>query len=382
MMIPEQIRAFLRFLNDANHQAYLVGGCVRDSLLGIAPHDWDVCTDALPEDLCRLFPNALTYGIRHGTVTVPWQDELIEVTTFRTESGYSDYRRPDAVRFVRDLKTDLSRRDFTINAIAADADGRLRDPFEGESDLHAGILRTVGAAEERFREDALRMLRAIRFSAQLGFSIEQDTQRAIRNCAYLAANLSAERVASEVEKTILTSRPEFAADMIGMGLLKHWGISEVCDDPMKMLHLPPDRVKRWSGFRLLTGQNLILKTLRLDNRSISISELCAEIRNETARDTLFWKRMIHHVGDEHAAAAAEILSAWDGTDDVHTIRAIIDSGDCCSMKDLAISGEDLIRLGYRGKEIGQALDRALQYVWTHPDRNNSAHLLPYLREED
>jgi tRNA nucleotidyltransferase (CCA-adding enzyme) len=184
---------------------------VRDLLLGRNPNDFDIATSAYPEETAALFPRVVLDGAAHGTVRVLTQGGPVEVTTYRSDGEYPDGRHPASVRFLSSLEEDLSRRDFTVNAMALSADGVLTDPFRGASDLKRKIIRCVGEAEIRFREDALRMLRAVRFSAQLGFSLEEKTAAAIAACAPLAASLSAERVRDEIEKTICSPRPELAS---------------------------------------------------------------------------------------------------------------------------------------------------------------------------
>ena len=381
VFIPNYIRCFLRELEHEGFQAYLVGGCVRDRLLNKAPNDWDVCTDALPEELKALFPDALTYGMRHGTVTVKWQNQLIEVTTFRTEGSYSDHRRPDSVTFIHDLQGDLARRDFTINAIALDADGNLHDPFDGLSDLQEGIIRAVGAAEERFREDALRMLRAVRFSAQLGFTIEAKTHEAIMQCASLAASLSAERVSQEIEKTLLSSSPDQISVMIASGLLSRWIPDSSLLSPEKLKQVFPERIRRWCAFCLMLQNTEPLNHLRLDRKTTAICSACLQFHNEKKRDALFWKQAINRYGEAAVLTAADVLSAWDSNDDILLLRAVLCSGECCTKSELAIHGDDLTALGLSGKEIGAALDAALNLVWRFPERNQRDMLLKYLRKE-
>ena len=381
-VIPSSIKAFLLLIKDNGFQSYLVGGCVRDGLLGLQPHDWDVCTDALPEQLQALFPDALTYGIRHGTLTVKWQGLLIEVTTFRAEDGYSDHRRPDHVRYIKDLRSDLARRDFTVNAIAMDAEGVLCDPFGGMADLKAGWIRAVGSPEARFQEDALRMLRAVRFSAQLQFRIEPKTEAAILSCAPLTAALSAERVAQELEKTLLTSNPNRVSEMITAGLLTPWiteSVTESCD---KLKKLKPNRVHRWCGLSLVLHSADYLTRLRLDRKTTEICSACVELHKQKNRDERFWKYAVHQYGKETAVISSEVLSSWDASDDEQILRAVLDSGVCCTFSELAIKGSDVKALGFHGKEIGAALEKALHHVWAFPEHNEHAFLLRYLREED
>ena len=180
---PKYVRQILFGLQARSHQAYLVGGCVRDVLMGITPQDWDICTSALPEEVMSIFPGSEPTGIKHGTVTVKVGNRSAEVTTFRTDGSYRDHRRPESVTFVSELISDLSRRDFTMNAIALSADGMLSDPFDGVQAIRERTIRCVGDPMLRFNEDALRMFRALRFSARLGFTIEYETVAAISECA-------------------------------------------------------------------------------------------------------------------------------------------------------------------------------------------------------
>ena len=211
--------AILQTLERAGFEARYVGGCVRDTLLGRPVHDWDIASQALPEDVLRLFPRCVPTGLQHGTVTVLLDGTSAEVTTYRLDGAYHDSRHPDGVRFVRSLADDLARRDFTINAMAMDLSGTITDLFGGREDLARGVIRCVGDAETRFREDALRMLRARRFAAQLGFALEAGTEAAIGRCTGLCAALSRERVREEAEKTLLSDRPTLFGRMLEEGLL-------------------------------------------------------------------------------------------------------------------------------------------------------------------
>lgn len=196
----EKGKEILCLLENHGHQAYLVGGCVRDCLLHRPIHDVDICTSALPNEVSTLFERTIPTGVKHGTISVIWKDERFEVTTFRTEGQYQDARRPDHVYFVQSLKKDLERRDFTINAIAMDKEGKMFDYFQGIEDVEQKRIRTVGAAQDRFAEDALRILRAVRFSAQLGFSLDEEVLGAIRSSASDLNLISMERKTNEFEK--------------------------------------------------------------------------------------------------------------------------------------------------------------------------------------
>ena len=244
---PKYVRQVLVTLQSRGHLAYLVGGCVRDILLGVHPQDWDVCTSALPAQVLDIFPNSRPTGIQHGTVTVCVNSRTVEVTTFRTDGSYSDHRHPEAVSFVGDLNADLSRRDFTMNAIALPPDGLLADPFGGVEDIQNRVIRCVGAPALRFEEDALRMFRALRFSARLGFEIEAQTMAAIAEKAPLVASLAPERVRDEVEKLLLTGAPEKAYELISLGLLDAYLIRRPADGALfaRIGRMPRKALERW-----------------------------------------------------------------------------------------------------------------------------------------
>ena len=208
---PAPVAACCGALRRAGYEACPVGGCVRDLLLGRAPGDWDIATSARPEAVTARFERTVPTGLKHGTVTVLLGGMALEVTTFRGESGYSDGRHPDRVTFGVGLREDLARRDFTINAMALAPDGSVLDPFGGRADLARRLIRCVGEPERRFTEDALRMLRAVRFAAQLGFSLEARTAAALASCAPLLERVSGERIRAELEKTLLSPHPSLAA---------------------------------------------------------------------------------------------------------------------------------------------------------------------------
>lgn len=198
IVLPTAVREILHRLEASGFAAYAVGGCVRDSLLGITPNDWDICTAARPEETAATFEKTVLTGAKYGTVTVLWDGEPYEVTTFRTEGGYVDHRHPERIDFVRELSDDLSRRDFTVNAMAADANGLVHDPMGGQNDLKNACIRSVGRAELRFSEDALRILRALRFAARFGFSIEEETAQAVHELAPTLSHVAPERLQKEL----------------------------------------------------------------------------------------------------------------------------------------------------------------------------------------
>jgi len=216
--LPKNVAYILETLESNGFEGYIVGGCVRDLLLERAPNDWDVTTNALPSDLMKMFPKHVDIGANHGTVGVIFDDGIVEVTTYRIDGDYSDNRRPDSVTFTPNLADDLARRDFTVNAMAVGKSGEIIDLFGGVADLERGIIRCVGEANQRFREDALRMLRAVRFAAQLKFKIEPETYNAIRLNADLIRNISAERIRIELDKILLSNNPQQLRTIVDTGL--------------------------------------------------------------------------------------------------------------------------------------------------------------------
>ena len=382
---PKYVRAVLTALQARGHLAYLVGGCVRDMLMGVHPHDWDVCTSALPEQVAEIFPHTLPIGMKHGTVAVMMASRKVEVTTFRSESAYTDHRHPDAVSFVGNLTTDLSRRDFTMNAIALPPDGLVVDPFGGMEDIRAGIIRCVGEPDVRFEEDALRMFRALRFSARLGFRIEEETAAAIRRQAPLAAGLSPERVRDEVEKLLLSPRPERMDELIAAGLLDAYLLQRLpeCVSLYRVHVLPRKALFRWAMLcELLEEQGCIraaedfLLRLRLDSRTIRCCSDCAAIlREPTPGRSVDWKRLLNRYGVEAVSCAARCRDALQGGHSYRALRAVLNSGECFSMKHLAVSGDDLLALGLRGPALGDMLQFLLDYVMEFPDNNRRELLL-------
>ena len=243
-------------LEEEGYEAYPVGGCVRDLLLGRTPGDVDVCTSAPPEELLRLFPTAIPTGLRHGTVTVPGDRGGVEITSFRREGTYTDGRHPDGVAFDVGLTEDLARRDFTVNAMALTEAGQVIDLHGGREDLAAGLIRCVGDPARRFREDALRMLRGIRFAAQLGFSLHPDTAAALARNAAGLDHVSGERVKGELEKLLLSPRPDLCALPVELGMLARFGAAARPVDLTGLAALPAVPADRWRGFCQKTGLDI------------------------------------------------------------------------------------------------------------------------------
>ena len=382
---PKYVRQVLRGLQARGHVAYLVGGCVRDMALGVRPHDWDICTSALPEQVMAVFPGALPTGLKHGTVTVRINSRSVEVTTFRSEENYADHRHPETVRFVGELTTDLSRRDFTINAMALSPDGLIMDPFGGLTDLEHRCIRCVGSPELRFEEDALRMFRALRFSARLDFTIEEATLAAIGKKAHLASALAAERIRDEVEKTLLTPRPETVGLMQHLGLLDGFLCARADALPeLKLLtKLPRKALDRWMALcvilrrrGLISSVEDFLTALRLDSRTIRCcTDGAALLEGRKPRGAPEWKRLLRRWGVDTVSCAARCRDALDGGSSSRELKSVLKSGECFSMKHLAVSGDDLTALGLKGRELGEMLNFLLDYVIEYPENNRRELLL-------
>lgn len=309
---------------EAGEPAYPVGGCVRDLLLGRTPGDVDVCTAARPEAVMALFPAAVPTGLKHGTVTVPTETGNVEITTFRREGGYADARHPDAVCFDVGLREDLSRRDFTVNAMALGPNGEVIDPFGGREDLKKRLIRCVGDPDRRFSEDALRMLRAVRFCAQLGFVMEEQTAEALCRNAPLVEKVSRERIRGEMEKTLLSDRPGQIGEMISAGLLTHLFDFPAEIDLSGLEKLPPTPEARWRGFCRATG--------------FPISALPVERK----------------------------------------LRRGVEHPELALIPTLALKPNHLMALGLEGPEISATQRRLALYVLEHPGENTGEALRTYL----
>jgi tRNA nucleotidyltransferase (CCA-adding enzyme) len=373
--------SIVKELREAGFQAYLVGGCVRDRLLGKEPEDYDVCTDARPDQVEALFPRTIATGIRHGTVTVIAAGHPVEVTTFRVEGAYRDGRRPDHVRFVGRVEEDLARRDFTINAMAQDPEGAIIDPFGGRRDLERRVIRTVGAAEDRFREDALRMVRAVRLAAQLEFSLHPETEAAIRRMAPDLARLSVERVTQELEKVWKARRPSRAvASLFRLGMMKHlppfhrWDLPSFPRPPaLDALDGAASRRMRWALLLHLCGQKPEeaagrLKELRLPRRD-------AEEIGRLYRSAAAWpsslaeeegKRRIFRDGIGFCREALELSRRMGVIDEAARLRQVEAlnrwNGEMPIRRweELAVNGKDLIDAA--GRPAGPWVGRTLRIL--------------------
>ena len=382
---PKYVRQVLFTLQGRGYPAYLVGGCIRDLLLERRPHDWDICTAALPEQVLALFPDSLPGGRRPGAVTVAIGSRRVEVTSFHTDAEEGEHRNPDRVAFVGELTEDLRRRDFTMNSIALAADGLLADPFGGVQDIREKRIRCVGEPALRFEEDPLRMLRALRFSAKLGFTIEINTLLAIQDKAPLAAALPPERVREELEKMLLTEAPETVQPLMEMGLLDAYLRDRPAAGPQwrRLRRLPRRALYRWAGlsvllcrFGAIKSVGDFLRALQLDERSIRCCEAAEQLLREPLPDTPFgWKKALHTWEVQGVSCAAAVSDALYGGQSGRELRAVLRSGECFSLKHLAVTGEDLLALGLRGRDLGEMLNFLLEYVMEFPENNRRDLLL-------
>ena len=380
MIYPKYISAVLSVLRKNGYEAYIVGGSVRDSLLGLSPNDFDITTSALPEKTIELFSDfkLVTTGLKHGTVTIISDGHPVEVTTFRIDGDYKDNRHPTEVLFTDSIVADLSRRDFTVNAMAYDDEYGVIDPFDGEGDLKRKIIRTVGEPERRFSEDALRIMRAFRFSAQLGFVIDDNTLAAAKDMRAGLYNVSRERIATEFLKLITSRDPIYA-----LGKMKECGVFEYVfgahtptDEQIVALADAPRSERARLAILLCSApeekRRQILADLKLSNKLTSNTLTIAKRLTETlAGDETAARRFIGSCGEllEDTLGAAQALGVLDA-DFEALIAENLSKKLCFSYKDLAISGKEIMALGATGKEVGEILDSLLEHLIKVPDDNN------------
>lgn len=371
--IPKYIYNILKRINNSGFESYLVGGCVRDMLIRRRIHDWDIATSASPEEVIRIFPKTLPTGIKFGTVTVLSGGGKAEVTTFRSEGIYNDGRRPENVSFVSSLPVDLSRRDFTVNAMAMDIDGRITDPYGGIDDLSSKTIRCVGNAETRFSEDALRMFRAVRFSAQLGFEIEGSTKDAIIKLGYLAKRLSAERILSETEKILLSPHPEYLHEAFEYGLYSF--LTEKIPDKNKLSKiktLPRDKDIRLAAFAYIAegSSSEFLRSLHASAASFRMYGNIDRISCESDADIKF--SLIKHESCAVICACGTKDILYGGTR-LKKAKGILKSN---SVPSLSITGSDLIVSGItEGKKLGEVLSLLTRHICQYPEDNTPKKLL-------
>lgn len=395
MRLPETVRDILNKLETAGFQAYAVGGCVRDSILGKEPDDWDLTTDARPEEVKALFPRTVDTGLQHGTVTVLLGGEGYEVTTYRIDGSYSDGRHPDSICFTPSLAEDLKRRDFTINAMAVSECGELVDLFGGQEDLARGCIRCVGDPYARFREDALRMLRAVRFAAQLNFEIEAESFKALTELSPNLARVSKERILAELTKLLLSNHPEklellyvaglapeMAAHFPGVHLdsraarlprckaLRFAAAGErITPEALGKLltELKSDRATRDRAVLLLTAVHK-----PLPESETEVRRCLSDIGHDAFTELLLLKEAGY--GSEETTGGVE--QRTERIAKLRTLRQeIAERGDCLEICGLALGGAELLALGIpKGPALGACLRALLNAVLEEPARNEKTYL--------
>lgn len=391
---PQEIEEILSRLKNAGFHAYAVGGCIRDTLLGETPHDWDVTTSALPEEVLSVFRSEHTIptGLKHGTVTVMKNHSPIEITTFRIDGSYSDSRHPESVTFSDHISDDLSRRDFTINALAWNEENGVVDCFGGLSDLKNGIIRAVGEPKKRFGEDALRILRAYRFSARLGFEIEGDTREAMISEAHRLKNISRERVSSEftrliVAKDALTALKMMEADGIFPYIFDGGTYTLPRAEILSKLQLLPQAFEDRIGFLLREAPSEYfskwIADLRLSNKQTSEISILADRdrRIQASASEYEARRILSHYGDltERALHIASLYGVNIG-ETANFVKSARENCDCITIGSLAIGGKDLIAEGIAsGARIGSILAFLLDEVLHEPQKNTREQLLELAR---
>ncbi len=435
--IPAGARQVLQALTAAGHEAYLVGGCVRDLLRGVEPHDWDICTSAMPEETERCFAGQriIETGLKHGTVTVLVDGEPYEITTYRTEGPYSDSRRPDYVRFVPDLTEDLVRRDFTMNAIATGLDGNLRDPFGGAMDIKAGLIRCVGEPDQRFQEDGLRVMRALRFAAVFGYEIEAQTARAVHENRAMLDRVAAERINVELRKlmvgqsvgNILRQYPDVFCQFwpqLGplVGLEQHnpwhcWGGWEhtihaveaaPADVTLRLAMLLHDigkpackstdenGIDHFYGHPAVSAKlaDEMLRALKFDNKTRERVVLLVERHDvQIPPKGQVIRRWLNRLGPEAFSQLLEVKRADNMGQAPEKVRnrlaeldvinskaeQILAEGQCFTLKDLTVNGRDVIAAGIEpGPKVGQVLSELLEQVLSRNVPNERSALLKLL----
>lgn len=442
IQLPEKVKFIIDTISNAGFEAYAVGGCIRDSILGREPNDWDVTTSATPQQVKALFRRTIDTGIQHGTVTVMLDKEGFEVTTYRIDGEYEDSRHPKEVIFTPNLVEDLKRRDFTINAMAYNDTAGLVDVFNGMGDIERGVIRCVGEARERFTEDALRILRAIRFSAQLGYGIEESTRAAITELAPNLRNISAERIQVELTKLLTSPHPDYLEVAYETGVTavvlpeldvcmktaqnhKHHCMDVGKHILCSLNYAPADKILRLAlllhdigkpdtitvdekgithfyGHPKVSAQKArdILKRLRFDNDTIHV--VCSLVEYHhcgigVVPDMKLVRRAVHKMGENifplflrvwYADIMAQ--SEYKRDEKLEAIRIwkemyeeILEENQCTSLKTLTVTGADLIALGMKpGKEMGAVLQELLEHVLDNPQDNQKEILLQLVKAEN
>ncbi len=437
--LPRKVMMIINNLQLHGYEAYAVGGCVRDSILARRPEDWDITTSARPEEIKKLFRRTVDTGIEHGTVTVLLGKDSYEVTTYRIDGAYEDNRHPKEVSFTDKLEEDLRRRDFTINAMAYNDEVRLVDAFGGMQDLNRHLIRCVGDPKERFSEDALRILRAVRFSAQLDFPIETKTAEAVKELAPTLENISAERIQAELVKLLVSPHPERIQDAYELGITKvilpewdamvgveqntphhKWDVAQHTLASMK--NVKRDKILRLTMLfhdmgkpsvkttdekgvdhfksHALVSEEIarkVMRRLKFDNDTVKkVTRLVCYHDYRTEATPKNVRRAVNRIGIDLfpyylAVRMADVKaqSPWKRREKIENIIAmreiyqqVLIDEQCVTLRQLAVSGRDLMELGMKpGRELGSMLSELLEYVIDDPARNDKETLKAYVKEK-
>ncbi|WKN28722.1 CCA tRNA nucleotidyltransferase [Apilactobacillus kunkeei] len=383
----EKARPVMQKIEDAGFEAYFVGGSVRDTILGLDIHDVDIATSAYPEEIKKIFKKTVDTGIEHGTVMVIHNKKGYEITTFRTESGYQDFRRPDKVEFVRSLAEDLKRRDFTINAFAMRENGDVTDLFDGLTDLKNHLIRAVGNPNERFHEDALRMMRAVRFASKLDFDIEADTLSAIKANSELLEKIAVERIYTEFVKMMMAKRPKQGIlDMVNTDMYKYVpefaGHEDELEAIAKIDNLSlRDEVSVWSLLSFEFGLDRseithFLKAWKASNDVIKKTEICTKAIEKLRDDTLD-KWAMYETGKELLGLANHIAKMYGFDMPEEELAAQYDALPIKNKKEIAVNGGDLIKNGVvkPGPTLGKILYAIENGIVNGKFQNEKAELI-------
>ena len=378
LFIPPEIKFIIDRLGDNGFEAYLVGGCVRDMLMDITPHDYDITTSAPPEIIPSLFKKTVPTGIKHGTVTVINGGFAAEVTTYRADGEYADHRRPKSVTFVKSLKEDLARRDFTVNAIAYNENEGIKDFFGGKEDIKNKILRAVGNPEKRFTEDALRILRLFRFASVLGFTPETKTLKAALNCAPLLESISAERISAELRKSLNGENPAALKPLTDISGLRFIGIKN--PDYSKILPLQGSGLALF-GFLYSSTDDLMaaLNFLKPSNKEKKLYEnILTLLSLPFPQSKTEIKEMLFKTDLISVEKYLYFKSTYFGSNTENALsmlREILENGEPYRISDLKIGGKNLINMGISGEKIGETLEYLRQCVTADPALNRREILL-------
>ena len=406
IILPPKVKYIIDKIYECGYEAYIVGGCVRDSIIGIEPNDFDITTSAKPNEIKEIFKNdkCLDSGIKHGTISIILDKDIFEITTYRIEGEYKDHRRPENVEYTHLLKEDLKRRDFTINSMAYNEKNNLVDLFGGISDIKHKIIKTVGNPNERFREDGLRMIRAIRFSSKLNFKIEDNTLNAIYENASIIKNISIERITDEFSKIILSDYPNNIIYLFETKLLNHLNISnednekrlEILKSKLDILsYIEKDLVKKLVALEYLIIESQlnckrIYSALRFSNKINKNIEILLNLMTTvdiSEIDKIKVKKILNNVGIDLFKDYVDIISkikqdgiSKDNIKRINSILAEIEENDeCYTIKKLDINGKDIIDLGYKNEQVGLILNYLLNETIENPKINKKTILIEKIR---